>query len=115
MQSQDIYTRDGGKGDMDMDWDDWRRLQDDGKDSGMMMMDDDSMDWSGEMDLTAMIWMGVVMIWIMVGVRLFTTIVLFKFAKEGNLIQANQIVGDARDSHPCRQNKWTQQQIGFNN
>ena len=102
-QSTSIYTRDG-KDDMSMDWDSWRRLQSDRPpmESGSAS-DDGDMDWSGEMDLTALIWMGVITIWIFVAVRVFTTVVLFKFAKEGNLIKAGGNGMDLTDSHPCRQ------------
>ena len=76
----------------------WRRMQ------GWDMNDD----WSGsdaaDMVIFA-IWMAIIMMWVMTGLRIFTSVVLFKFAKEGLWIQTGGNGANMQDSHPCRQNK----------
>ena len=47
------------------------------------------------------IWSILVFMWVMLGFRIFHTVVLFKFWKEGQWIMQTQ---GNKDSHPCRQN-----------
>jgi len=55
--------------------------------------------------VTAAIWIAVIVMWILVGLRIFFTVVMFKFAKEGTWIEANAGNAMIKDSHPCRQTK----------
>ena len=73
-------------------WEDWEDWEDWGE----------SGDW--ESSLTALIWIAVITMWILVFLRLFLSIVMCKFYKEGNDLKANAIM-DTTDSHPCRQKK----------
>ena len=61
-------------------------------------------DWEiDEDDVRAAIWGAIFSMWGMVGTRIFYSVVMFKFCKEGYWLKSGGGRKDQQDSHPCRQ------------